>query len=357
VFNFSNHILAGTLSLGLILLAGNNFLGLNPLYQIILSLASAAILYFTTTCMVAFGMSLDLKQPALQIWKEQFSWLAPYYIGIGFITYALIFGYRYDHVTGLLLMVIPMILLRISQKQYVDRTRQVVAELREKNQMLKKNSEEIVELNEGLLATLSEIIDLRDPYVLGHSKQVSQYATNIAKLLGLNEKQVDLVRRAGLLHDIGKLGISMEILTKPGKLTPDEYETIKEHAALGGDLVNNSPSLYPLVSIIRHHHEYYDGKGYPDKLAGNQILIEARIVAVADAIEAMLSDRPYRKALKPEQVIEELNRHSGSQFDPLVVKSAMKMLEIKEAGAGVEVSFSMLQSRASQLIAVGAGKL
>ena len=350
VFNFSNHILAGTLSLGLILLAGNNFLGLNPLYQIILSLASAAILYFTTTCMVAFGMSLDLKQPALQIWKEQFSWLAPYYIGIGFITYALIFGYRYDHVTGLLLMVIPMILLRISQKQYVDRTRQVVAELREKNQMLKKNSEEIVELNEGLLATLSEIIDLRDPYVLGHSKQVSQYATNIAKLLGLNEKQVDLVRRAGLLHDIGKLGISMEILTKPGKLTPDEYETIKEHAALGGDLVNNSPSLYPLVSIIRHHHEYYDGKGYPDKLAGNQILIEARIVAVADAIEAMLSDRPYRKALKPEQVIEELNKYSGSQFDPLVVKTAIKMLEIKEASAGVGVNYSVLPSRASQLM-------
>ncbi len=199
VFNFSNHILAGTLSLGLILLAGNNFLGLNPLYQIILSLASAAILYFTTTWMVAFGMSLDLKQPALQIWKEQFSWLAPYYMGIGFITYALIFGYRYDHVTGLLLMVIPMILLRISQKQYVDRTRQVVAELRDKNQILKKNSEEIVELNEGLLATLSEIIDLRDPDVLGHSKQVSKYAVNIATLLGLNEKQIDLVRRAGLL--------------------------------------------------------------------------------------------------------------------------------------------------------------
>ena len=248
------------------MLAGNNFLELNPLYQIILSLTSAAILYFTTTWMVAIGMSLDLKQPALQIWKEQFSWLAPYYMGIGFIAYALIFGYRYDHVTGLLLMVIPMILLRISQKQYIDRTRQVVAELREKNQILKKNSEEIVEISEGLLLTLSEIIDLRDPHVLGHSKQVSKYAANIAKLLGLNEKQIDLIRRAGLLHDIGKLGISMEILTKPGKLTRDEYEIVKEHAALGGDLVNNSPSLRPLVSIIRHHHEYYNGKGYPDKL-------------------------------------------------------------------------------------------
>jgi diguanylate cyclase (GGDEF)-like protein/putative nucleotidyltransferase with HDIG domain len=331
VFNFSNHILAGTFSLAIVTLAGGNFIRLSPIYQIILSLASAAVLYLTTTSMVAFGMSLDLKQPAWELWKQQFSWLAPYYLGMGLIAYAMIFGYRHDHVTGLLLMVIPMILLRISQKQYLERTRAVVAELREKNQVLKKNSEEILELNEGLLVTLSEIIDLRDPHVLGHSKLVSQYATDIARLLGLQEKQMDLVRKAGLLHDIGKLGIPMEILTKPTRLTRQEYETIKTHAALGGDLVKNSPSLRPLASIIRHHHEYYNGEGYPDRLSGSDISIEARIVAVADAIEAMTSDRPYRKGLKTEQVVEELNRQSGTQFDPLVVSAAVRMLgEMRE---------------------------
>jgi HD-GYP domain-containing protein (c-di-GMP phosphodiesterase class II) len=138
-----------------------------------------------------------------------------------------------------------------------------------------------------------------------------------------------LIRKAGLLHDIGKLGIPMEILTKPGKLTRDEFEIIKRHAAMGGDLVKNSPSLRPLIPIIRHHHEFYNGGGYPDKLAGNQISIEARIVAVADAIEAMISDRPYRKALRLEQVIEELRKNSGTQFDPLVVKEAVKMLEAR----------------------------
>jgi putative nucleotidyltransferase with HDIG domain len=271
-------------------------------------------------------MSLDLKQPAWELWKEQFSWLAPYYLGMGFIAYAMIFGYRHEHVTGLLLMVIPMILLRMSQKQYLERTRDVVTELREKNQALKKNSEEILELNDGLLLTLSEIIDLRDPYVLGHSKLVSKYATDIARLLGLKEKQMDLVRKAGLLHDIGKLGIPMEILTKPARLTRQEYETIKTHSALGGDLVKNSPSLRPLVPIIRHHHEHFNGEGYPDRISGNEISIEARIVAVADAIEAMTSDRPYRKALKTEQVVEELKRYSGTQFDPLVVGAAVQML-------------------------------
>jgi putative nucleotidyltransferase with HDIG domain len=227
----------------------------------------------------------------------------------------------------MLLMVIPMLLLRISQKQYVERTRGVVTELREKNQAMKKNSDEIFELNEGLLATLSEIIDLGDPFILGHSKNVSKYATDIAKLLGLNTKQSDLIRKAGLLHDIGKLGIAKGILAKPGKLTSEEYEIIKEHASLGAALIKNSPSLRPLAPIIRHHHEFHNGEGYPDKLAGNQIPIEARIIAVADAIEAMMSDRPYHKALKGEQVIEELNRYSGTQFDPLVVKEAIKMLE------------------------------
>jgi putative nucleotidyltransferase with HDIG domain len=302
--------------------------------------------------MVALGMSLDLKQPVRHLWMEQFSWLAPYYIGIGFIAYAMVFGYRHDHVSGLLLLVIPMVLLRISQKQYVERTRQVVAELREKNQMLKINSEQIVELNEGLLLTLSEIIDLRDPYVLGHSKQVSQYAAHIARSLGLNEKQIGLIRKAGLLHDIGKLGIPMEILAKPARLTPEEYEIIKNHAALGGELVKKSPSLRALGPIIRHHHEYYNGEGYPDKLSGNQISIEARIVAVSDAIEAMTSDRPYRKALKPEQVIEELNKHAGTQFDPRVVRAAIKMLS--EIRHGDSLMSKQSEGRlGNQFLAVG----
>ncbi len=326
MFNFSTHLLSGTLTLGLVLVIGNTFLTLAPLIQLVLSVISAAILYFITTVTVSYGISLDIKQPAFQIWKEQFRWLAPYYLGIGIITYALIFGYKHSHVTGLLLMMIPMALLRISQKQYIDRTREIVIELREKNQILKKNSDEISELNDGLLTTLSEIIDLRDPYVLGHSKQVSKYASQIAKSMGLNEKQVELIRKGGLLHDIGKLGVAMEILSKPGKLTPEEYEIIKQHAILGGDLIKNSPSLRPIAPIIRNHHEYFNGKGYPDKLAGNQILIEARVIAVADAIEAMSSDRPYRQALRKEQVIEELKRYSGSQFDPIVVKSAVEIL-------------------------------
>ena len=331
-FNFSNHLLAGTLCTFLVLLTGKQFLELNPIHQILLSLLSVAAMYLTTTWLIAVGMSFDLKQPAQQIWKEQYSWLALYYMGLGLIAYTLIIGYKYDQNTGILLMILPMVFLRLSQKQYVARTKKAFIELREKNQSLMKNSEEIVELNEGLLETLSEIIDLRDPHMLGHSKQVSSYAAAIARSMRLSAKQVELIRKGALLHDIGKLGIPEDILTKPSRLTAEEYEVIKRHSALGAELVKKSPSLRPLIPIIRHHHEFFNGDGYPDRLKGNQINIEARIVAIADAIEAMSSDRPYRKALSPLSVVSELKKQAGSQFDPLIVDKAIIMIELQAEG-------------------------
>ena len=343
-FNFSNHILAGSLLLVLISVWGKELIVLPTLDQIIISVISAIIMFLTTTWTIAYGMSLDLEQPASQIWVEQFSWLAPYYAGIGLIVFTMVFGYKHDQTIGMLLMVIPMVLLRISQKQYIDRTREVVTKLSEKNQVMKKKSDEITELNEGLLITLSEIIDLRDPYVLGHSKQVSLYATQIANAMGLNDKQVELIRKGGLLHDIGKLGIPMEILSKPGKLSLDEYEIVKEHAALGSDLVKNNPSLRQIATIIRHHHEHFNGNGYPDKIAGTHIPIEARILAVADAIEVMITDRPYHKAISIQATMEELIKHSGSQFDPIVVEAARKVLEAKTV-IGEQRAFSQTDTQ------------
>jgi diguanylate cyclase (GGDEF)-like protein/putative nucleotidyltransferase with HDIG domain len=328
VFNLSNHAIAGMVITLLLALTGDFLSSLGvQMYELLGALLASTVMFLITTSLISVGIGMDLRQSPLQIWSEQYKWMTPYYVGIGLVTYALIFGYKSAGVVGLLVMMIPLFILRYSQMQYVEHTRKVVTELRNKNQELEKSANEINELNEGLLTTLSEIIDLRDPYVLGHSKQVSEYSTRIATLLKLSNRQIKLIRKAGLLHDIGKLGISMEILTKPGKLTPEEFENIKRHATLGGDLVKNSPSLRPLVPIIRHHHEFYDGRGYPDKLAGSQIPIEARVVAVADAIEAMVSDRPYRKSLRIEQVIDELKRNSGTQFDPLVVKEAVEMLE------------------------------
>ena len=327
VFNFSNQLFVGILYLSIIHLTGKSFNEVSTLMQLLLAVVSAIIVYTVNTSFISFGVHLDSGQPVYQFWKEQYSWLFSIYIGMGIVAAAFVFGYKHDPIVGSLLVIVPLLLLRISQVQYVERTRDMVAELRENNRVLEHYSIEITKLNEGLLDTLAEVIDLRDPYVLGHSRRVTDFAVNLAAQLGLNDKQVELVRKGSLLHDIGKLGISEDILAKPSKLTQREFEIIQKHPTIGGTLLEKSPHLRPLVSIVRYHHEFFNGKGYPDGIVGNQIPIEARIVSVADAVEAMASDRPYRKARDKEYIIEELKRCAGTQFDPQIVDKAILILE------------------------------
>ncbi|MGD9094123.1 MAG: diguanylate cyclase, partial [Anaerolineales bacterium] len=330
VFNFSNQLLAGIMYLSLISLTGYSYLEMPVWFQVIFCLISIGIVYILTTALIAIGMGISMGLPVKEIWADKFKWLAPHYLVMGVIAYALIFSYQMAGLFGTLVVLIPILFLRYSQKQYIDRTAEIVKELRIKNKALEQSSDEIQLLNEGLLDALAEVVDLRDPYVLGHSKQVANYAVLLAQRLGLPQRKIELVRKAGLLHDIGKLGISESILFKPDKLTKQEYEIVKRHAELGADLLETSHALSELVPIIRHHHEYFDGSGYPDKLVGHAIPVEARILAVADAVEAMVSDRPYRRGLTENEIIEELQRCSGKQFDPLVVKAFSQILEKSE---------------------------
>jgi putative nucleotidyltransferase with HDIG domain len=330
IFNFSNQMIAAMLYTMVLHLSGRPLNDFSIGIQTILVVTAALIVYITNTWLISIGMGIDLRQSPNDIWKEQYAWLVTIYVGIGFITTIYIFGYREEGTLGALLMMVPLLLLRISQKQYVDRTREVVTELREKNIVLEKAATEIKRLNDGLLDTLAEIIDLRDPYVLGHSKRVTNYATMIAEKMGLNPRQVELIRKGSLLHDIGKLGISMDILGKPTRLSQQEYEEVKHHPEMGARVLEMNPSLRMLIPIVRHHHEFYNGQGFPDGLAGHQIPIEARIVSVADAMEAMASDRPYRKARSKQYIINEIKKFAGTQFDPKIVEQAVRLLESEE---------------------------
>ncbi len=331
IFNFSNQLIVGMIYITIIYQTGKPFIELSTFMQLIFAVISAIIVYVINTSLISIGVYLDTRQPVFPFWKEHYSWLFPIYVGMGIVAAAFVFGYKHDPIVGSLLVIVPLLLLRVSQVQYVDRTRGMVSELRMKNTILEKYSDEITKLNDGLLDTLAEIIDLRDPYVLGHSRGVTEFATKLAKRLGLHEKRVELVRKGSLLHDIGKLGISQDILSKPNRLTLEEYTIIKTHPAIGASLLAKSPHLRSLIPIVGQHHEFYNGEGYPNRLSGTQISIEARIVSVADAIEAMSSDRPYRKARPTEQIVEELQRCSGKQFDPLVVDTAIKILNELES--------------------------
>ena len=184
--------------------------------------------------------------------------------------------------------------------------------------------------HKGLAETLAKTLGLRDPILPDHSLRVATFAAKLARRMGLTEEQVDLVRRGSLLHDIGKLGISQAILSKPGALTIKEYEIVKIHPRLGAALLQECPEYMKLIPIVLHHHEYFNGQGYPDKIAGEQIEIEARIVSVSEVVIAMSSNSPYRKARHTKDIIAELRKNAGTQFDPIVVERAIQILEKDE---------------------------
>jgi len=167
---------------------------------------------------------------------------------------------------------------------------------------------------------LAEAIDAKDPYTRGHSDRVRRMSLRITASLGFTEERMEILEYGALLHDIGKIGIKDEILRKPGALTPEEYQTIQEHPLIGVKIVEGIEFFKDKIPMIRNHHEHFDGKGYPDGLAGETIPLEARIIAVPDAFDAMASLRPYRSAMPLEDILLEMEKYKGKQFDPKILE-------------------------------------
>jgi putative nucleotidyltransferase with HDIG domain len=169
------------------------------------------------------------------------------------------------------------------------------------------------------ITILAQAVELRDDYTGGHTQRVTKYATMLAEKLELPDDQIELVKLGGPLHDIGKIGIDDAILRKPGKLTPEEYAKMQKHTTMGAEILQTIPDMHPIIPMVRSHHERWDGTGYPDRLAGEDIPFLARIVAVADAFDAMTSHRAYhenKKGKPPAWAFGEVERQSGRQFDP-----------------------------------------
>jgi len=193
-----------------------------------------------------------------------------------------------------------------------------------------ENSRLFTDLRElfiGTITALSEAIDAKSPWTRRHSERVTEYALIIGKAMGMDERELEDLRIAGLLHDIGKIGIYDALLEKPGRLTDEEFEVVKAHPEESARLLSSIRQLRHIIPWIRHHHERWDGKGYPEGLKGEDIPIHSRILAVADTFDSMTADRPYRRTPGREKAIEELKRCSGTQFDPKVVEVFVRELE------------------------------
>ena len=172
---------------------------------------------------------------------------------------------------------------------------------------------------------LTKAVDARDPYTALHSYRVAEISGILARKIGYDEDFALWIHIAGHLHDIGKIGIRDSTLSKPGKLTPEEMEEIKRHPKMGADIISNVTGLKPIVETILQHHESWDGKGYPQGLSGEDISPGARIISVADSLDAMLSERPYRPAMSLYSALSEIQSLSGTRYDPKVVEALMKI--------------------------------
>ena len=177
------------------------------------------------------------------------------------------------------------------------------------------------------VATLILTQEAKDPYYRGHSTRVTQYAMLIARKLGLSREELDVLERAAILHDIGKIGISDTLLTKPEKLTSQEMDNIRRHVELSDSILKPLQFLKNERVFIRQHHERYDGTGYPDKLKGEESLLGSRILAISDFYDAVSSDRPYRKALSQNAIIAELQKSRGTQFEPQLADFLLGIIE------------------------------
>jgi len=188
------------------------------------------------------------------------------------------------------------------------------------------------------ITILAQAVELRDKYTGGHTSRVGAYSLLLAEQLGRPEPEVELIRLGTPLHDIGKIGIDDAILRKPDKLTNEEFEIMKTHTTKGAEIINTVPDLRPVLPIVRSHHERWDGKGYPDGLPGEETPAMARIVAIADAFDAMTSDRPYRKGLAPAIAFDEIEKNAGKQFDPAFALAFLTLREriIQEMQAHAE---------------------
>lgn len=302
-----------------------------PILSLVVPLLLLALIYFLlNSWLIAIAVAFEKHSSAFHIWRDNFLWLSLNYFS-GASVAALLLPYLQDEKSAFIKVasiLLPLLLISyLTFKTALGRVEDANRHLSELNRLYLSTIE-----------TLAMAIDAKDQITHGHIRRVQQYAVGLAERIGIRDpQQIKAIEAASLLHDMGKLAIPEYILNKPGKLTPSEFEKMKLHASVGADILSAIEFPYPVVPIVRHHHENWDGTGYPDRLKGHDIPIGARILAVVDCFDALTSDRPYRPKLSDSDAVEILLQRSGSMYDPLIVDTFVAVhLDIAPSDTSVE---------------------
>lgn len=316
LFNVSVNLIETSIA-GIVFLALNRYSLELSGFQIILPVTIACLtFFFLNTGLVATIIALNANRRPLDIWLESFLWTAPsYIIGAGVSTLASVA--MSNRLLATILCAVPVALLtHASFRAFLDR-----------NEALLASKEELATLYLATIRSLALAIDAKDQFTHQHILRVQRYAVATAQQMGIAGDELKAIETGALLHDIGKLGVPEYVLLKPGHLSPDEFNKIKEHPRIGADILDPVKFPWPVLPVVKYHHERWDGTGYPEGLKGEDIPRTARILAVADVYDALTSSRSYRAAWNHERAIVEIRNKAGSHFDPSVVRAFVQVVD------------------------------
>ena len=348
LFNFGTLMISGAASQS-VLEAAPNWDYSSDWPQVVLPAALAGVAnYLTNSTLVATAISLSGRVRLTTVWAENFFWLLPHYLILGLIALAIVAAYHTMGIWGVCVFVAPPFMMRLTIKQYLDRTTKGVLQLRRAHGDLQTAHEQLTvamtslgNAYDGTLRSLVAALDARDSETAGHSERVADITMAIAAELGVRPDSDEwrYISWGALLHDVGKIAIPDQILRKPSSLTDEEWESMRTHPHAGYEILRSVDFLAPAADMVLAHHERYDGTGYPRRLAGDAIPLGARLFMIADAFDAMTSDRVYRAARPAEEALAEILRCSGSQFDPGAVRAFLSVYQKRFVGTYHHRSF------------------
>lgn len=329
----------GTLSLASLaaagVFAGGAALSGSTLVHALAGVAAGGVYFAVSMSLLSVASGLETGERPGRVFRERCAWLAPHYLVYGFIGGVIAVAYDAVGLYALAVFAVPLLLMRNTQAAFVrhsqrasHRLREAAETIRAQNVSLEQANQLLRERSTAAMESLSATVDARDAYTAGHSRRVRELALSLGRALGLSQPELDLLDRAALFHDIGKLAVPDSILLKPGRLDEDEWRTMQRHAEEGARIIERLGFLQDAVPAIRHHHERWDGTGYPDRLRGDEIPVGARIIHVADALDSMLTTRIYRSARPLEAALAEIRDASGSQFCPRCVAALERLLPL-----------------------------